>query len=231
MGCVWLSEAWIWLALQQCPEVVWKCGCTHTARFCVHCRVAVWSACVMEEKPLGGCLGNKGFPRPACLQLSCHLSLSSSLPASLFPSPDQSSSVSHARTVWVCLLGFCCGLPFVMTFPFGRVISMSKHPLLGVKTVLRVNCKCDDQWRQLNKQVIKCLSQRRPNTKLGWNTCRQTARFTGRKRSCFKVAREPKTSCGSWLLFSCLLLFALYFTDNAAYLCVCEQAWPALKAE
>lgn len=34
IGCVWLGEACVWLSLQQCPEVIWKCPCTRT--LCVH---------------------------------------------------------------------------------------------------------------------------------------------------------------------------------------------------
>ena len=35
IGCVWLGEACIWLSLQQCPEVIWKCSCICT--LCVLC--------------------------------------------------------------------------------------------------------------------------------------------------------------------------------------------------
>lgn len=40
IGCVWLGEACIWLSLQQCPEVIWKCPCTHT--LCVQTSLLCW---------------------------------------------------------------------------------------------------------------------------------------------------------------------------------------------
>lgn len=139
IGWVWLGEAWIWLALQQCPEVVWKCGCIHRS-LCVSGQgCCVVCLCDGRETTVG-CLGNKSFPWPTFLHVFYHisLSLSSSLSASLFPSlflswslyfclPSQSSPGSTVR--------FCRGRPCLMAFPFwdGGNKCECKHPLLGVK--------------------------------------------------------------------------------------------------
>lgn len=102
MGCVWLGEAPLWLAWQQCPEVVWKCGSRHRSlcvpgqAFCVVC------LCVGRETT-GGSLGNEGFPsasmRPSSLPCffssrSCPVSLSRFQPLYLCSSSSRAGALS-----------------------------------------------------------------------------------------------------------------------------------------
>lgn len=124
IGWVWLGEAWIWLALQQCPEVVWKCGCIHRS-LCVSGQgCCVVCLCDGRETTIG-CLGNKSFPWPTFLHVFYHISLSLSRHLCLllsFPpsfSLGLSTSVSRARALRDRRLDFVVVGPVWWLFPFG----------------------------------------------------------------------------------------------------------------